>query len=116
MIPSNDAVTTASRKPQTLAILPYAPNRIRIRTTEALRVLAAVSEVDVICLDDGMPAEFPDGIRDVCMVNNASKLSRAIRVGLGVLRKRPVTHEFIILIDCEGSFAEPMWANMIVSM
>ena len=77
-----------------LAIVPYAPNRIRIRTPQVLRELIQYAEVDLVYLDDGAPLELPSGIRNVIAIPNASEVARAFRVLLGILRGRPITQEF----------------------
>jgi glycosyltransferase involved in cell wall biosynthesis len=89
-----DSVIAAPARKRILAVLPYSPNRIRIRTFETLQELTRRAEVDVVCLDDGGPLDFPTGVRKRHVVPNSSPTARISRILLGLLRGRPITHEF----------------------
>jgi glycosyltransferase involved in cell wall biosynthesis len=77
-----------------LAILPYSPNRVRIRTLQALDELTRHAEVDLVCLNDGGSLDVPAGVRKRLVVPNASQMERAFRILLGLLGGRPITQEF----------------------
>ncbi len=77
-----------------LAILPYSPNRIRIRESQALRELIRHAEVDLVYLDDGGAVELPSEIRRRTVLPNASTVGRFFRVLLGILGGKPIAQEF----------------------
>src|SRR5450432_3150905 len=56
-------VATPSAPPRVLVILPYGPNRIRVRAAGALRELTGIAEVDLVSLDDGNPWELQVEVR-----------------------------------------------------
>ncbi|MGA3049481.1 MAG: glycosyltransferase [Terracidiphilus sp.] len=77
-----------------LMIIPYAPNPVRVRTFEGIAQLVQHSEVDILCLDDGSPIKLPDGVRDLKIISNSSKLRRLFRVIYGLARGIPAGYEF----------------------
>jgi len=77
-----------------LAVFPYTPNRIRIRSYEVIRELLQIAQVDVVYLDDGALPNFPPGIRQSWSLPNASKVKRLFRIASGLLGGRPIYHEF----------------------
>ena len=84
--PSNDI--------QILAIFPYSPNRIRIRSTEAIKELLKIGILDVIYLDDGADLDIPSGIRKLTVLPNSSAVKRLIRIVAGCFAGFPIHHEY----------------------
>jgi len=81
-------------RPRVLAIVPYSPNRIRVRTSATLSELTRHAEVDLVCLDDGGPMELPAEIRKFVVIPNASRIMRVFRVMVGLVLGRPIAQEF----------------------
>jgi glycosyltransferase involved in cell wall biosynthesis len=87
-------VATPSAPPRVLVILPYGPNRIRVRAAGALRELTGIAEVDLVSLDDGNPWELQVEVRKHTVIPNASQVARAFRVLRGIIRGKPIAQEF----------------------
>jgi glycosyltransferase involved in cell wall biosynthesis len=82
-------------KPSVLAIFPFTPNDIRLRSRFAMEALASLFELDVIYLQDtSEPITLPEFIRQVWVIPNSSKVTRALRLIAGLVRGWPMTHEF----------------------
>ncbi len=77
-----------------LAVFPFTPNRIRIRSCEAIRELLRIAPLDVVYLNDGGSPALPPGIRNIWALPNASKAARILRIAIGILRGHPIQHEF----------------------
>ena len=77
-----------------LAILPYCPNAVRGRVTEAIKELGGYGLTDVIILDDGLPCEVPEVAQTIVRIPNASRLRRILRILWGLIHLRPITYQF----------------------
>lgn len=77
-----------------LVVLPYSPNKIRVRSLVNLTEIAELYEVDLVYLYDGLKEEIPASVKKVVRIDNSSQLKRAIRVLLGLLRKKPITYQY----------------------
>lgn len=79
---------------QVLMVLPFSPNPIRYGVSEVVAQFGRYAEVDILCLSDGNSIHPPEGVRQVFVVPNASKLARIVRIMSGLLRGCPIGLEY----------------------
>ena len=83
------------QKLSVLAIFPYTPNQVRVRSYLALQALAHSFCLDVIYLQDtSEPAVLPASVRQTWEISNRGELARGLRLAAGLLRRFPLNHEF----------------------
>jgi glycosyltransferase involved in cell wall biosynthesis len=88
-----------------LLVLPFSPNPIRGRTLDILAQLVRHAAVDVLCLDDGTPIQLPKEVRHSIVIPSASRMARALRILLGLIRGIPIYHEFYNSLRLRGTLA-----------
>jgi len=77
-----------------LVILPYSPNKIRVRSLSNLRDISQAFETDLVYLDDGLSALIPQQVHSVVRVNNRSHIRRFFRVLYGLVCGKPITFQY----------------------
>lgn len=81
-------------KRQILAVVPYWPSRIRIRTLQNIYDWSKLADIDLVVLAEGKDAKIELPVRSLEIIDNSSKVRRLWRIVSGLVLRRPITYQY----------------------